>query len=196
MSRDPKETALVPVAPAVKLVPYHGPAPAAQDCPVIDEPPKIYVRSADLKVAVASVAVGYLLGSLLGNLLAGSRPMPKRQPNPNQIDWTNLAPFLTPRTDGAGFPSQPPAQRESETSVEAAALVKPIVGTLRRKLYDWLVAHGAATDEEMQDGIPMKASTQRPRRIELCAAGLCRDTNTTRKTAAGREAVVWKAVEV
>ncbi len=49
-----------------------------------------------------------------------------------------------------------------------------------------------ATDEEMQLGIPMNPSTQRPRRIELVEAGLVEDSGERRKTRGGRSAIVWR----
>jgi hypothetical protein len=70
----------------------------------------------------------------------------------------------------------------------------PAVGTLRRQLLDWLrLQPDGATDEEMQTGVPMKPSTQRPRRVELLEGGLILDSGAKRKCESGREAVVWKA---
>jgi hypothetical protein len=49
-----------------------------------------------------------------------------------------------------------------------------------------------ATDEEMQLGIPMAPSTQRPRRVELARRGMVVEAGV-RKTTSGRNACVWKA---
>lgn len=90
----------------------------------------------------------------------------------------------------------PPAQAHSRTSAAAAEGIRTGSARLRQQVYDWLLARGShgATDEEMQDGIPMAASTQRPRRGELQKAGLVRDSGDTRSTRSGRKAVVWLAV--
>lgn len=91
---------------------------------------------------------------------------------------------------------EPPAQRHSVTSVAAAQEIKPTATTLRARVYEFLKAQGerGATDEEMQLGLPMAASTQRPRRVELVKAGLIGDSRLTRKTSSGRSATVWKVL--
>ena len=89
-----------------------------------------------------------------------------------------------------------PCQVHSQTSREAADAIVPQSATLRRAVLEFLRSRGfdGATDEQMQDGIPMPASTQRPRRVELVEANLVRDSGTTRKTKSGRNAVVWVAL--
>ena len=87
-----------------------------------------------------------------------------------------------------------PYQKHSETSKAAADEIKPSAGTQRHTLYGWLYEHGPATDEQMQDGIPMTANAQRPRRVELVRMGLVRDSGEKRKTRSGRSAVVWEVV--
>lgn len=86
----------------------------------------------------------------------------------------------------------PPYQRHSDTSRAAAQAIKPCTGAMRQAVYDYLVQHGPSTDEEMQEGIPMPPSTQRPRRCELVAQGLVEDSRERRKTRAGKKAVVWR----
>jgi hypothetical protein len=95
------------------------------------------------------------------------------------------------------FDPEPPAQRHSPTSVEAAAQIAPRAGTLRSVVLRALAAAGAdgMTDEELQDRLAMGPSTQRPRRVELVQAGLVRDSGRTRSTRSGRQAVVWVAGE-
>ena len=93
-------------------------------------------------------------------------------------------------------PASPaPAQRHSPTSIEAADVIAPKAGTLRRAVFDFLLGCGAlgATDEDMQQGLDLNPSTQRPRRIELVRAGSVLDSGRTRPTASGRQAVVWVA---
>lgn len=89
-----------------------------------------------------------------------------------------------------------PFQAKSMTSFDAAKSIEPKAGTLRAKLLQtlrWYPEQGL-TDYEMQSITVMDPSTQRPRRIELAKAGLIEDSGTTRATASGRQAVVWRAV--
>lgn len=55
----------------------------------------------------------------------------------------------------------------SATSYEAAVYMASHAGGLRAKLLGWLLVNGPATDREMQQGLLMDGSTQRPRRLEL-----------------------------
>ncbi len=102
-----------------------------------------------------------------------------------------------------------PFVRHSSTSKDAAEQIKPNAGTLRAKVLEYLQSiqgfiysetfkdagsYGGATDEQMQRCIPMEASTQRPRRIELVAAGLVRDSGRKAQTSSGRKATVWEVV--
>lgn len=86
----------------------------------------------------------------------------------------------------------PPCQRHSDTSRAAAEAIKPCTGAMRQAVYNYLLRNGPATDEEMQEGIPMSQNGQRPRRCELVAAGLVEDSRERRKTRAGKKAVVWR----
>lgn len=86
----------------------------------------------------------------------------------------------------------PPAQRHSPTSVAAAEQIKPTAGTLRERVYKHLLEY-EATDEQIQDALAMDPSTERPRRVELCKAGLVEQVGEAR-TRSGRKAAVWKAV--
>jgi len=90
-----------------------------------------------------------------------------------------------------------PFQTHSMTSFDAAKAIEPKAGTLRAMVLDYIRRTGqsGATDISMQAWIPMDPSTQRPRRIELLKAGLIKDSGRTRKTASGRQATVWVAVE-
>lgn len=87
-----------------------------------------------------------------------------------------------------------PHQRHSPTSCAAADRVAPKAGTKRAQVLDYIRSCSGATDEEMQQCIPMSPNTQRPRRVELLDAGFIRDSGRTRKTAGGDDAVVWVAV--
>ena len=86
------------------------------------------------------------------------------------------------------------AVADSPTSVAADRSVIAAKGQLRLKVLLWLRANGPATDEQMQLGLDLNPSTQRPRRIELVRIGRVKDTGRTAKTTSGRSAVLWEAV--
>ena len=91
------------------------------------------------------------------------------------------------------FGEFPPFQRHSTTSKAAAGAIEPKTNALQARVYARLrhcAAYGA-TDEELQDFLRLNPSTERPRRIELVAKHLVKDSGRTRKTRSGREAVVW-----
>jgi hypothetical protein len=81
----------------------------------------------------------------------------------------------------------------TDTQQATAARALPRTGTQRRKVYDFLAECGdkGATDEEVQWGLGMNPSTQRPRRIELVHAKLAVDSGRRRKTRSGDKAIVW-----
>ena len=70
----------------------------------------------------------------------------------------------------------------SDTSREAAESIEPHLNALQRKVLEFIRERGAhgATDKEIQAGLGMKGSTQRPRRIELRDAGLIQPTGMRR----------------
>jgi len=90
-------------------------------------------------------------------------------------------------------PESAPFQQHSATSRAAAIEISKKLNPLQLAVLAFVVQRGAlgATDEEIQNGLTMNPSTQRPRRIELERKGLVADSGTTRKTKAGRPAVVW-----
>lgn len=96
------------------------------------------------------------------------------------------------------FPGKPsPAQRHSRTSRAAAALMDGGErSTKLGQIYTMLLGclPGGMTDEEGQQCLSMPGNTYRPRRVELQEVGLVKDSKSTRKTRAKRDAVVWEAV--
>jgi len=88
-------------------------------------------------------------------------------------------------------------QSHSDTSIEAAHHAEPKAASLRSIVLAYIRQQGrdGATDEQIQNAISMNPSTQRPRRVELVEGGLVVDSGGTRKTASGRNAVVWVAAE-
>ena len=99
------------------------------------------------------------------------------------------------RPDFGPLFSAPPAQPRSPTSVRAAESIAPTAGTLRAEVLAYIAGRGVegATDEEVQVGLGMNPSTQRPRRVELVNKGKVVDSGQTRATRSGRQAVVWTA---
>ncbi len=83
------------------------------------------------------------------------------------------------------------------TSKATAESVKPDTNRQRARVRAYLIHRGkdGATDEEMQAHIPMNASTQRPRRVELVTAGEVVDSGRKRPTASGHPAIVWACTE-
>lgn len=90
--------------------------------------------------------------------------------------------------------SAPPAQGHSQTSREAAEAAKPDAPRLRTQVLDFIRAHGPVTDEQVQDGLAMNPSTQRPRRVELLRAGLIEEDPVKGETKSKRRASRWRAV--
>ena len=90
---------------------------------------------------------------------------------------------------------QLPYVRGSETSKAPAARALPKAGTKRAQVLDcikkWRIG---LTDEQIQFQLDMPANTERPRRVELVAAGLIKDSKERRKTLSGDLAVVWVVV--
>lgn len=91
--------------------------------------------------------------------------------------------------------SQPPSVAV-RTSIAAAEQIKPKADALRQMVLRHIEACGdaGATDEEGMLATGMQGNTYRPRRIELWHAGLVKDNGCTRRTVAGRAAIVWVAV--
>lgn len=85
----------------------------------------------------------------------------------------------------------PPPAVATDTSIEAAAKIAPAASTLRRAVLQYIENNGPSTDEEMQKALGMPANTQRPRRRELVQQGLLYDSGARKKTASGRNAILW-----
>lgn len=86
------------------------------------------------------------------------------------------------------------------TSIEAAESMKPHAPNLEALTLAIVRAAGdvGVTDDEI-DTIARNAGvetrTLRPRRVSLVSKGAVRDSNETRKTSSGRNAVVWKVAK-
>ena len=90
---------------------------------------------------------------------------------------------------------EPPAQKKSPTSLQAAAEIASATPNLRTRVLHYIRSRGilGATDQEIQEALEMDPSTERPRRGELAKAQLIRQADWTRTTRAGRQATVWIA---
>ena len=85
-----------------------------------------------------------------------------------------------------------PYQQHSETSREAARSIKDCVHTLRAQVLAFIQMHSlGVSDDEIQSGLEISGSTERPRRVELQKLGLVVDSGRRRATASGRMAVIW-----
>jgi len=84
-------------------------------------------------------------------------------------------------------------QEHSATSFGSAMEIESDADTLRGRVLRCILGSGGGlTDEEMQQGLNLNPSTQRPRRVELVERGLVRDSGLQRKTRSGRNAVIWE----
>lgn len=84
-------------------------------------------------------------------------------------------------------------------SIAAADSMRPHAETMRRKVCQFIAEQGAkgATDEEVQLGLGMNPSTERPRRGEVWGFGLITDAPGERRaTTSGRMATVWFVTDV
>lgn len=92
----------------------------------------------------------------------------------------------------------PPAQRHSATSTDAADAIRPQANRLREVVWEAIRAAGmdGLTDEEGIEVTGLSPSTYRPRRCEGVEAGRVVDSGRTRKTRSGRNAAVWVCREV
>ena len=68
-------------------------------------------------------------------------------------------------------PRRLPYVRDSVTSELAARSAAPASRIAREKVFAFIAEHGPVCDREIQHGLAMDGSTERPRRIELAAAG-------------------------
>ena len=89
------------------------------------------------------------------------------------------------------------ARNAQRTSIAAAQKVLPKTGSLRRKVYEYILGQGlrGATDQEIEKTLGIEGNTVRPTRISLVKDGYILDTGTTRKNQHNNDCIVWRAVE-
>jgi hypothetical protein len=89
------------------------------------------------------------------------------------------------------------ARNAQRTSIAAAQKILPKTGSLRRKVYEYILNQGlrGATDQEMEITLNIDGNTIRPTRISLVKDGFIMDTGTTRKNQHGNDCIVWRSAE-
>ena len=89
------------------------------------------------------------------------------------------------------------ASNAQRTSIAAAQKVLPKTGSLRRKVYEYILNQGlrGATDQEIEKALHIEGNTVRPTRISLIKDGFIMDTGATRKNQHGNECIVWRSIE-
>ena len=89
------------------------------------------------------------------------------------------------------------ARNAQRTSIAAAQKVLPRTGSLRRKVYEYILNLGlrGATVQEIEKALHIEGNTVRPTRISLVKDGFIMDTGTTRKNQHENDCIVWRSVE-
>jgi len=82
------------------------------------------------------------------------------------------------------------------TSLQARASIERMTHTLRGEVFRFIRDWSGSTDEEIQVGLEMNPSTERPRRGELVEQGLIEDSGSRRKTQSGHLAIIWHLTDV
>jgi transcription initiation factor IIE alpha subunit len=85
----------------------------------------------------------------------------------------------------------------SKTSIRAAIKAYPRSGTIRLKVYHFLIRRGldGATDQEIAATLQISENTVRPTRKTLEIDGFVRDSGLTRKNRNGNDCIIWRASE-
>jgi hypothetical protein len=90
------------------------------------------------------------------------------------------------------YGGDPPAQKHSRTSLDAASSIKQRIGPLHASILAWLSNHPqGGSDERIARELNMGQNTFRPRRRELQLMGRVIDSGRTELTQARRSAVIW-----
>jgi len=89
------------------------------------------------------------------------------------------------------------ARNAQRTSIAAAQKVLPKTGSLRMKVYEFILNQGlrGVTDQEIEHTLGIDGNTVRPTRISLVKDGYIMDTGTTRKNNHDNDCIVWRAVK-
>lgn len=89
------------------------------------------------------------------------------------------------------------ANNAQRTSIQAAWKALPKSGSMRRKVYEYILFQGlrGATDQEIERALHIDGNTIRPTRISLVRDGFIIDTGTTRKNDHNNECIVWRSIQ-
>jgi hypothetical protein len=80
----------------------------------------------------------------------------------------------------------------TDTEVTAAESQSKTLGASRRAVYEYLLAHGPHTDEELVVALDMHSA--RRRRSDLKNAGLVRDSGERGESSCGKPMIRWEVV--
>lgn len=83
------------------------------------------------------------------------------------------------------------ANYASDTSRQAAEKVLPKTGSIRRKIINFIVAYGQATDFQLEAYLNGKHQSISASRRSLVIDGFLMDSGRTVKNAEGNECIVW-----
>ena len=85
----------------------------------------------------------------------------------------------------------------SKTSLRAAIRAYPRSGSIRLKVYTFIIRRGldGATDQEIAITLQISENTVRPTRKTLEIDGFVRDSGLTRKNRNGNDCIIWRASE-
>ena len=89
------------------------------------------------------------------------------------------------------YNGKPPFEAGSDTSRQAAEAIRIPSGKMRQRIAA-LFVDGPKTIEEIEHLTGYRHQSAGPRVRELVQAGVLEDTGTTRPTASGRGATVWR----
>jgi hypothetical protein len=108
---------------------------------------------------------------------------------PEAVAW------LTARGYGIRKAKTPQHAAGSATSAAAAASLLPVLGRLQKVVLEAIQLEGGRglTDDELEVQLHMSHQSASARRRELQLRGDVIDSNRTRRTRSGRNAVVWVA---
>jgi transcription initiation factor IIE alpha subunit len=83
------------------------------------------------------------------------------------------------------------------TSLEAKLKVEPQIGSINRKVYEFILNRGltGATDQEIEASLCLDGNTVRPSRGSLVKNNLVADAGITRKNKKGNACIVWRATK-
>ena len=89
------------------------------------------------------------------------------------------------------------AGNAQRTSIQAALKALPRSGSLRRKVYEYILRQGfqGATDQEIEKALHIDGNTVRPTRLTLLKDGFIIDTGLTRKNSHGNDCIVYRSAE-